>query len=483
METHIEEQTIPPFLRLPGELIQCILSYLSPLHLLDVSETCRTLHGYAVDDQLWQRYVQESAPGLQARDTQLGFDRPTFRETYKAFAPYWFLPEHKLWFSDYIHHGKLIICRYSDARRCIEGYALVAQREAFQIEAWEHNPDVFITRLEPKIQLHFDSQVIDIKAASPDIAPGNKSGLQHQIVSTQHRENSAVIYSSLMLSRALPDSAIAPQTQVWPPLTLPAVHRTRNQSAHGYSSAGHIPLKLSEVSQHTFRLKRWVLFRHPGMSMAANFQTFGTLPREAYTPTPTRPWRGIWVGDYSGHGCEFIAFLQPEDPIDLPRGVAALMQLLRRSTSSDGQEDLAATVDTGTDAPSPTVLVETPPSNEWLGLVHETDPSLDPGAGEDSMPTAGSTPGWNALLGQVHTNADGRDASEQLETDNKKYIGQLLAVKLTGDGNVPRGEYTFIAPDLGLDGIIRVAQEDVFKGARIVRSCAHIAHANFQDGT
>lgn len=61
--------------------------------------------------------------------------------------------------------------------------------------------------------------------------------------------------------------------------------------------------------------------------------------------------------------------------------------------------------------------------------------------------------------------------------------GRLEAIKLTGDPNIPRGEYTFIAPDIGAGGFLRVADEEVFKGARVVRSAGHIAGRGFMEGT
>jgi len=43
-----------------------------------------------------------------------------------------------------------------------------------------------------------------------------------------------------------------------------------------------------------------------GVHIGEEIITYSTLDPVLYTPTPTKPWRGIWVGDYSGHGCEFL---------------------------------------------------------------------------------------------------------------------------------------------------------------------------------
>ena len=69
------------------------------------------------------------------------------------------------------------------------------------------------------------------------------------------------------------------------------------------------------------------------------------------------------------------------------------------------------------------------------------------------------------------------------EQDEDPYHGRIEAIKLTGDPNIPRGEYTFIAPDIGPNGLIRVATEEMFKGARIVKSVGHIAARGFREGT
>jgi hypothetical protein len=58
----------------------------------------------------------------------------------------------------------------------------------------------------------------------------------------------------------------------------------------------------------------------------------------------------------------------------------------------------------------------------------------------------------------------------------------LLAVKLTGDSNVPRWKYSFMVPDLFDTGLLRVAGEEEFRGAPVIRSWLHVAAQNFEYG-
>ncbi|KXG45513.1 Protein of unknown function DUF3506 [Penicillium griseofulvum] len=78
------------------------------------------------------------------------------------------------------------------------------------------------------------------------------------------------------------------------------------------------------------------------------------------------------------------------------------------------------------------------------------------------------------------------DAQDELEHDSQENIGQqgpLQAVKLTGDSNVPRGQLSFFAEDIGSRGLINVAMDEPFVGARIVRCRGHVAGLGFLDDT
>jgi hypothetical protein len=189
------------------------------------------------------------------------------------------------------------------------------------------------------------------------------------------------------------------------------------------------------------------------MKIGEDITTFATLPEECYTPTPQKPWQGIWCGDYAGHGCEFLVVTQPDSPRPLPERAEWAMRARERggSVSSAGS---------------------------W-----STAPTGAASGDEDEFATADDLEDSVATLQGAFVPSESGSEEEVLTgDDNAVYRGRIEAIKLTGDPNIPRGEYTFIAPDIGRDGLIRIATEDIFKGARIVKSVGHIAARGFRDG-
>jgi hypothetical protein len=478
-------------LELPAELMYHIFSYLSPIDLARVAPTCHHLKTLSYDDRIWRDVISTNLPEPITESTPLR----RFRDLYIVHHPHWFLPKHKIWFSDSEPNGKLLVARYDQQRGCIEAYAVTAVRGGHEIEFWEKNTNVIIHSFNPRVSLDLNQPVLKLDVDSfrtddqTNVYPSDRAYAPASRYSKETLMETFAepgLYGSFMLTRQLAPDAIGPSTAVWPPLRFPAHARVRNNSSDGYSSAGHRPSTLGEVSEYNFRLRKWVeytgrrssprimSFISPnglsaamglggnyfaslhggGMSvrMPEDITTYATLPPECYTPTKAKPWQGIWCGDYSGHGCEFLVVLQPDkkDEQPLPGGMDYLRDWFRGETrrGSDSSEASFAS------AQEEQVSTEASPSHNSVSL-------------EDIA--LGVMSSRHEILPDM---TDVPDAP----------TGRIEAIKLTGDMNIPRGEYSFIAPDIGHGGFVRVADEEIFRGARIVRSAGHLAQRGFRDG-
>ncbi|KAK2608539.1 hypothetical protein QQS21_002885 [Conoideocrella luteorostrata] len=440
-----------PLVNLPFELIEYILTYLSANDLPSVAATCRKLHEQAVSDFSWLRCVQQNVPGVAL--TSPGPCK-SFRELYVAHDPVWFLPKYKIWFCDRDMMGKLVIVRFDPRRGCIEGHQLLAVSNRNTYEYWSADNQVIIHGFEPQVQLHLDKPVLQFNIYDRQEAGTypTRTGASRFAAEIPMALGDRIdpLFSNFLLTRSLdPEAADVklaldyPYDNVWPPPTIPARHHVsgaRSGQAVVDLSPTDRPRSRRDVSDQTFRIRQWMQMPGPpsppslrggqtdrvagmvqvisglsdgdnnamplsgvlGIHIGEEIITYSTLDPVLYTPTAIKPWRGIWVGDYSGHGCEFLLINQPDDP------------------------DL-------TDAE--------------LGLVREADETDE---------------SWRKRRSDTHM-----------------YRGRLEAIKLTGDPNVPRGEYTFVADDLGPDGFVGIATDPPFTGARIVKSKGHIAATNF----
>ncbi|TKX18415.1 hypothetical protein C1H76_9204 [Elsinoe australis] len=510
-------------LALPTELMLQCISYLAPLDLISASRTCRALQKSASTDTLWQTHVNASLPSPITSPAPLS----SFKELYVAHHAYWFLPRHQLWISDSEPCGQLVVARFNPSKGSIEAYAVVAERGEHTVSQWSENHQVMIHSFDPLVKLHFDRPVLKLTAGgrrvsisqssprgpldsffSSEPSPKEPPRLSQEILmDCAHSNSPAGVRTSFVLSRDLPGQYINQGSAVWPPLNIPAPSRTRNLSGSDFSSLGHRPTKHSEVSEHTFRVRRWMEYANrrnssslaqfsgfdrlvaaPGLSLFAssvgggnfdrrgeNVTTFGTIDPTAYTPTRRKPWRGIYCGDYSGHGCEFLLVLQPdegtEDP--LPEGLNWLNEWLT------GERPAA-------ENPSDVTVRTYTRMNEILTNMAERDGfrhranAFDDDDDEESEEETDEEDDWEEPEGvrgdlerQTSVAADSAVESEDI------YSGRLVAIKLTGDPHVPRGQITFIAPDLGEKGLVRTAEEDIFRGARVVRSAGHVANRGF----
>ncbi|KAF5863902.1 hypothetical protein ETB97_009188 [Aspergillus alliaceus] len=390
MGTKFDQDITSPLLQLPTELLQSVLSYLSAQDLARASATCRCLAEHAANDLLWANVVNSYLP------EKIHHPRPfeTFRKLYIAYHPCWFIPQKKIWFADTEHTGNLILARYDHRRGVIEAYRVIAERRSHQFQIWEWNPDVIIQTFHPKPSLWLDSPMLLLKNHD-----GGHEYLGGEIRMPLPLESQQVFNSLSFCPKGHPPDP-DPQKQ-WPPPIIPCENRVyRSSETHGSEWERHSGV-LELMSEDAFRVRRWAHFRL-GMPMFAadrseTLSTYATLDPRLYTPTRRKPYQGIWIGDYSAHGCEFMLFLQRDS------------------------EDVS------------------------IDLSEEGEP--------------------------------------ELHDDGIIQQGSLEAIKLTGDPNVPRGEVSFKSDDIGPKGLVRVADEKLFHGARIVRSRGHVAGLGFRDDT
>ncbi|KAL7796811.1 hypothetical protein V8C37DRAFT_371529 [Trichoderma ceciliae] len=439
----------PPLLAIPPELVDTILSHLSAYDLASVSATCQALRRHALSDLLWQPLVQQNVPGVQVASSG---PCTSYRELYAAHDRLWFLPKYKIWFCDRDLTGKLILVRYDPRRGCIEGYQLVAVSNQSTFEHWSADHDVIIHGFEPAVKLHLDKPILQFRVRDRQEdggfskRPGANRFADEMPMALDERLGG--MFSNFLLTRPLDpeetDQRVDlgyPYGNMWPSPVVPANHYVSGaQSGRGVTtlSPQDRPRRRSQVSDQAFRIRQWMeLAGTPsplrftargglagalqalveeimeeeaagagagslGVHIGEELITYSTLDPALYTPTPEKPWRGIWVGDYSAHGCEFLLIHQPDDP-----------------------------------------------------------------------------PATDAELGIFRDEHDSDQVWKQKRLDARVYRGRLEGIKLTGDPNIPRGEYTFVANDLGPDGFVGTATDAQFCGARIVKSEGHIAATGF----
>jgi len=475
---------------LPAEIVTHILTFLPSNALAALSQTSQLLRSHALNDLLWMQYVKDELPNSGNVTTPA--PAQYWKELYIAHHPYWFLVRNKIWFSDNPNTGTLILTRYNQSRGCIEGYRLVAEHGAHTFDFWTHNPDVIIHTFNPKVRLWTDDPVIKLDLRSHT----DGSRLQKEVsmqTGSQHG-----ICSMISLCRPIPKELQDPSMALWPPSIIPSTERVRNESPNKFRTDVHRPQSIALMSEYSFRIRKWLEFSNltqplSSVRMGEDVMTFSTILEESYKPTKERPWQGIWVGDYSGHGCEFLLVLQREVTSNTRLTLLPSTGNLPEGMSIAEME--AETTEQGMPSFQPSSSEEIEFESDGNEAEPSAVPQIDNGAqvnfGDDGLAMVGAPPVSSNYIQigppESIMPPDSEDRTmrpDQFAAGHSLQeippLGRLEAIKLTGDINVPRGQYTWIAEDIGPKGLIRVADEQMFAGARMIKSWGRIAGRGFR---
>lgn len=346
----------PRLLLLPSEILHQILLYLPAISLYAISLTCHSLQTHSFTDALWENIVD--SPDLPSPHPYL-----SYRSLHHALAPHLYL-KRKIFIGDRQYFGSILVSKYMPLSGTLEAFSFTGapSRELAEFTTWSYNPDVIISPFSPKVNIREEPEL--------KISPNSKASADGEIPVSRRG-----ILATYFRAEAILQRDVYSQMAVWPPTTIPAETRVRNESPSGFKGGANskqrgpfmrLPSNISingtfvsvggfndvmgaavdrsafivpqgkatpnedekwksdemkqrsgYLSETAFRLRRWAVLGDTSGDLENRFrmgervETFAELDEELWTPTPEYPYRGIWVGDYGPHGAEFLLFHQP----------------------------------------------------------------------------------------------------------------------------------------------------------------------------
>lgn len=415
METH---RSNDQKLRLPDRIVTRIISYLNPESLARVAAVSHRFREFAYSEELWKTLVNSYLPN----PIESCKPAPSFRRLFIAFHPYWFIPKFRFWLSDEQPHGQLVIAQFNTTLLCIEAWAITANRENSEDRPWSLDPEVIIR--ESDIRVHIDEHHLVFRFGVKDEdwnGDEEHQGFRHARATTICEESTAAARSQLELSlgHAKTEVPISVDPGMWPTPDMFASTSIPRPAA--------------------------------GTSMPSTYRP---------SSNPTR--------------CTPIFCLRDKIPYDSGQSSAGTYP----SSTESERCIVDRTVTYGTMSPDIyTPNIEKPWQGIWCGdyfhhgveflLILQPESSDKPTLTESMHATQHSSLEQSGFQ------------SEEIAAPTNHQHKSLLAVKLTGDSNVPRWEYSFVVPDLLESGLIRIADEEEFRGAHVVRSAMHVATKGF----
>ncbi|KAF3909192.1 hypothetical protein ABW20_dc0101483 [Dactylellina cionopaga] len=433
-------------LSLPSEIIHQILLNLPEISLYAISLTCKRLQTHSFTDSLWETIV--NSPDLTSPHPYL-----SYRALHHALSPHLYL-NRKIFIGDRKFFGSILISKYMPMSGTLEAFSLtVTPPTQGEFAFWSYNPEVVIYPFDPKINIREEPEL--------KISPNSKASEDGEIPVSRRG-----ILATYFRAEAILQRDVYPQMAVWPSRIIPCESRVRNESANGFRG--------SSVSKQ----------RGPFMRLPSNVSINGTHVSVG----------GFHTNDVVGAAMDRSAFIPPpvkvkevkdaddkwrvDGTINKSGALSEKAFRLRRwavlgdaSGDIEGRFRMGEKVETFSELDEElwTPTREYPYRGIWIGMYNlpvSTKPEKSPFS---NMPISGNYTPHSPEFLLFH---------QPTTTSSQK---RLEVIKLTGDPNVPRGEYTWIIDDLSQPTRTADEEEVEWPGAKIYKARGHIADDEFRD--